>query len=64
MCVQLYEADNVSCGLFSLQWPMIEIVALCDPGSLLSLVIYTSVILVYLTWPNKVIRVPCVCPIV
>jgi hypothetical protein len=66
VCVQLYEADKVSSSLFLLQRPMIEIVALCDPDSLLSLVIYTSTILVYLTWLKKVIRVPfpCVCPIV
>jgi hypothetical protein len=64
VCVQLYEADKVSSDLFSLQRPMIEIVALCDPDSLLSLVIYTSTILVYLTWLNKVIRIPSVCPIV
>jgi hypothetical protein len=64
VCVQLYEADKLSCGLFLLQWPMIEIVALCDPDSLLSLVIYTSIILVYFTWLNKAIRVACVCPII
>jgi hypothetical protein len=66
VCVQLYEADKVSSSLFLLQLPMIEIVALCGPDSLLSLVIYTSIILVYLTWLKKVIGVPfpCVCPIV
>jgi hypothetical protein len=57
VCVQLYEVDKVSCGLFSLQRPMIKIVGLCDPDSLLSLVIYTSTILVYFTWLNKAIRV-------
>jgi hypothetical protein len=64
VCVQLYEADKVCCGLFLLKRPMIKIVALCDPDSLLSHVIYTSTILVYLTWLDKVIRVPCVFPIV
>jgi hypothetical protein len=64
VCVQLYDADKVCCGLFSLQRPMIKIVALCNPDSLLSLVIYTSTIIVYLTWFDKVIRVTCVCPIV
>jgi hypothetical protein len=63
VCVQLYEADKVSFGLFSLQQPMIEIVTLCDPDSLLSIVIYTSTVLVYFTWLDKVIRVPCVCPV-
>jgi hypothetical protein len=57
VCVQLYEADKVSCGLLLLQWPMIKIVTLCDPDSLLSLVIYTSTIFVYFTWLNKAIRV-------
>jgi hypothetical protein len=64
VCAQLYEVDKVSCGLFSLQRPMIKTVALCDPDSLLSLVIYTSTILVYLTWLDEAIRVACVCPIV
>jgi hypothetical protein len=64
VCVQLYDVDKVSCGLFLLQRAMIEIVALCDHDSLSSLVIYTSTILVYLTWLDKVIRVPYVCPIV
>jgi hypothetical protein len=57
VCVQLYEANKVSCGLLSLQRPMIKIVALCDPDSLLSLVIYTSTIFVYFTLLNKAIRV-------
>jgi hypothetical protein len=64
VCVQLYEADKVSCGLFSLQWLMTKIVAVYDPDSLLSLVIYTSTILVYFTWLNEAIRVACVCLIV
>jgi hypothetical protein len=66
VCVQLYEADKFSSSLFSLQRPMMEIMALCDPDSLLRLVIYTSTILVYLTWLKKITRIcfPCVCPIV
>jgi hypothetical protein len=64
VCVQLYEADKVSCGLFSLQRPMTNIVTLYDHDSLLSLVIYTSAILVYFTWLNEAIRVACVCLIV
>jgi hypothetical protein len=60
VCVQLYEADKISCDLFSLQRPMIEIVALCDPDSLPCLVIYTSKILMYFTWLNEIIRIPCV----
>jgi hypothetical protein len=43
---------------------MIEIVALYDIDSLLSILVYTSTILVYFTWLNKVIRVPWVCLIV
>jgi hypothetical protein len=62
--VQFYETDKVCYGLFLLEWPMITIMALCDPDSSSSLVIYASTILVYLTWLDKVIRVPCVCPIV
>jgi hypothetical protein len=46
VCVQLYEADKVSCGLFLLQRLMTKIVAVYDPDSPLSLVIYTSTILV------------------
>jgi galactose mutarotase-like enzyme len=42
----------------------LKIVALCDLNSLLSLVIYTSTILVYFTWLNKASRVAGVCLIV
>jgi hypothetical protein len=40
-----------------------KIVALCGPDGPLSLVIYTSTILVYFNWLNRAIRVDCVCPI-
>jgi hypothetical protein len=63
--VQLYEADKVSCGLFLLQYPMIKNYGtICDPDSQLSLVIDTSIILVYFTWLNKTSGVACVCSII